>query len=639
MENDHYLRSESLEIRTCPQCGQAVRPQALYCQRCGRRLDGPLEPGAELAGGDYRIVRSMSKGGMGAVYLAQDRRAFDRLCVVKQMLEYYDPSDPDERLRAEERFQEEGRTLAALSHPGVPKIYAFFSENGRFYIVMEYIEGKDLESFVTHEDDEGNIVPAKRLPQEEVIRYIIQASGILEYLHSQKRPVVHQDIKPANLILESQLGLVRLVDFGTARSRFPAGAGSDSGSEAEIYGTDGYAPPEQYRGLPEPRSDVFALAATAYHLLTDDDPRDHPFEWLRLDTLPRELGLALERAFRTNPERRSTARELREALEALSTPSRTLEAFTFPGGAQIRSVGALPALCDDHWDAARSFLYNGDFSRWLGDINRLDLVVAAEGVIEGHKNHDAGLEAFLRQVDPGLPWPKIVSDPPTVDLGAIARDAALIREVVLVNQTRGYTLAQVGSSVQWIDVHPITLHLWAGRPVDLRVHVHAEDLPFRSQQRGLVTVEAEGLDPLEIPVTAQVSLVREGWRLTRRATAAALREAWRTLAAGWRVIGRVGSAIGRPLKAYDWLLWVIWLVLGLAIGVGAWRFPSTARAATQALAVAALEGWPDLALAALLGVVGPPFIASVLWLSFLVIVLVGGALWGAIRGAWRSFYR
>ena len=624
--------------RICPFCGQGVRPQARFCPRCGKRLEGRLAPGAELDGGNYRIVQSISKGGMGAVYLAQDRRAFDRLCVIKQMLEYYDPSDPEERLRAEQRFEEEGRTLAGLSHPGVPKIYAFFSENGRFYIVMEHIEGKDLESFVTHQDDQGQTVAAKRLPQEEVVRYTIQACRILEYLHSQPRPVVHQDVKPANLILESQLGLVRLVDFGTAHTRAPHGASAQNGSGNNIYGTDGYAPPEQYRGNPEPQSDVFALAATAYHLLTDDDPRDHPFKWLRLSTLPRELALALERAFRTNPEQRSTARELREALEALATPKRTLEAFTFPGGDQIRSVGALPALCDEHWDAARSFLYNGDFSRWLGDINRLDLVVAADGIVEQHANHDAGLEAFLRQVDPGLPQPRMVADPSVVDLGGIARDAALIRNVTVFNDRRGYVLAQVSSSEPWIDVHPATLHLWAGRPVDIRIHVHAEDLPFRSQQRGVVAVEAEGLDPIDIPVTAQVSLVREAWRLARRAVAAAAPESWRTMVAGWRIVGRVASAIGRPFAGRRWLLWVVWLVLGVAIGAGAWRFPSQARTVAQALVGVALDAWPDHGLVASFVILGPPFIVSALWLSFLVIVLVGGGFFGAVKGAWRSFF-
>lgn len=109
-------------------------------------MEARLAPGALLKGGDYRIVRSLTKGGMGAVYLAEDRRAFDRLCVIKQMLEYYDPGDSDERIRAQRRFEEEGRTLASLNHPGIPEIYAFFRENGRYYLVMEYIRGENLET-------------------------------------------------------------------------------------------------------------------------------------------------------------------------------------------------------------------------------------------------------------------------------------------------------------------------------------------------------------------------------------------------------------------------------------------------------------------------------------------------------------
>jgi serine/threonine protein kinase len=443
-------------------------------------------------------VRSISKGGMGAVYLAEDNRAFGRLCVVKQMLDYYDTSNPEECRRAEQRFQEEGRTLASLSYPGIPQMFAFFEEGGRYYLAMEYIQGDDLETFVTHEDEAGRIVTGRRLPREEVIRYTIQVCRILEYLHSRPRPVVHQDIKPANLILEGQLGEVRLVDFGTARVRIPANVELGDGKKSSVYGTDGYAPPEQYKGHPEPRSDVFALAATIYHLLTDDDPREHPFKWPRLVGLPRELGLALERALRNSPEQRSTAQELRQALEALSTPNRTLEAFTFPGGIQIRTVGSLPALSDEHWPAARDFLYNGDFQRWLRDINRHDLVLAADDIIKREANPDAGLETFLRVVDPGLPHPKLVVDQPAVDLGPIARESALIRKVTALNVSRGYTSATVSSSQPWLEIYPEQLDLWAGIPSDVRINVRAEDLPFRSEQRGVVTIQADGLDAIAV---------------------------------------------------------------------------------------------------------------------------------------------
>lgn len=602
-----------------------------------RTTEARLEPRFHLASGNYCIVRSLSKGGMGAVYLAEDRRAFERLCVVKQMIEYYDPADPEERHRARQRFEEEGRTLASLCHPGIPKIYAFFSENGLFYIVMEYIQGANLECFVTHEDGTGALVPRRPLPQEEIVRYVIQAGRILEYLHSQARPVVHQDIKPSNLVLEQELGYLRLVDFGTARAEIPTGALPGNGAKASIYGTEGYAAPEQYRGKPVPRSDVFALAATAYHLLTDDDPSKHPFQFPRLRDLSRDLASALERALRTNPEQRSTAAEFRQSLEALSTPRRTLEAFTFPGGDQIRSVAALPTLCDEHWDAARSFLYDGDFARWLRDINRLDLVAAADEIVKQWPNHDAGLEAFLHRVDPGLAHPKLVADLQTIDLGSVARESALLRRVTVLNSGRGYVLAHVSSSQPWLEVFPTTLHLWSGRPVDIRVNVHAEGLPFRRQQLGALRVEADGQTPIEIAVSARVSLLREAWRLCRRSLGAALPESWRGFRAGWRRLGRFARSANRAVSDHPWLIWALWLAIGALAGVGLYHVPDWALGAEVLGWTVRRPGeWLEYVAPVILA---PPAIVSSLWLTTVAVTLFGSALWGALRGAWRSLFR
>jgi len=622
----------------CPSCHAELRSQSRFCPKCGQLLEARLAPGALLKGGDYRIVRSLTKGGMGAVYLAQDRRAFDRLCVVKQMLEYYDPANPAERDRAQQRFEVEGRTLASLSHPGIPKIYAFFSENGRHYIVMEYIQGENLETFVTHENDRGEIVPAKRLPQEEIVRYAVQGCNILQYLHSQQRPVVHQDIKPGNLILESQLGLLRLVDFGTARAEIPRELPMGHSGKESVYGTDGYAPPEQYKGKPGPRSDVFALAATTYHLLTDDDPRDHPFKFPKLKNLPRELGLALERALRLEPEQRSSAKELGQALEALSTPRRTLETFTFPGGAQIRSVTALPALCDEHWDAARTFLYNGDFQRWLRDINRHDLAIAADETVARAQNHDTGLETFLHLVDDGLPKPKIVADPPNIALGKVARESALIRRVTALNITRGYTLASVTASQPWIEVFPSKLHLWAGIPVDIRINVRAEGLPFRSQQSGVVTVTPDGHEPLEIPVAAQVSLTREVWRIIRRALLGALPEAGRTISRACRFLWRATRTIARPFLAHPLLFWLLWLSSGAAcyMAIQNWQTLPLPASFIGILANIQNAGWES---AVALSALAPLMLVAAIWLALLIVALVGGGLFGALRGAWKSFFR
>lgn len=620
----------------CPSCGAPVRNIARFCPRCGYLLVKQLAPGTELSHGDYQIVRSISKGGMGAVYLAYDRRAFDRLCVVKEMLDYYDPGDPKDRRRARQRFEEEGRTLASLTHPGIPRIYAFVQEFGRYYIVMEHIEGENLASFISREGENGMIAPARRLHQEEVVRYVIQVCRILEYLHGRPRPVVHQDVKPANLILETLSGDVRLVDFGTARSRGHAEGDPGEDEEEGVYGTAGYAPPEQYRGKPVPRSDVFALAATAYHVLTDDDPEQHPFQWPALERLPRELALALERALRNKPENRSDARELRQALEAISTPQRTLEVFTFPGNAQIRTVGALPALADEHWDAARTFLYRGDFQRWLRDINRLDLVVIADQIVAREENRDLGLERFLQAVDPGLPDPKIEADPPEIDLGGVARVSALTQRVALQNTRRGYAYGSVATTESWLDVHPQRVHLWAGIPTYISIHVRAEDLPFRSQQQGTVTVSIGRDQPAaEIAVRARVSLVRETARILWRATSAAAPESWRRMRHVWRFHVRLYKRVEGPIGRHPWLFWLGWFLLSLSLGAALYFYPT--QAAGLPLIGPLLRvprGLPDIVPRAILG---PAVLFGVLWPAIVLLSLLIAALVGAIVGAWKSF--
>ncbi|MHB1357488.1 MAG: serine/threonine-protein kinase [Anaerolineae bacterium] len=621
---------------SCPDCHRDVRPQSRFCPYCGVLLARRLDTGSALNGGNYHIVRSLSKGGMGAVYLASDHRAFDRVCVIKQMLEYYDTSSTSEREHAQQRFEEEGRTLATLSHPGVPKIFAFFVEGGRFYIVMEYIKGANLESFVTHENERGDLeAPTKRLPREEVIRYTIQVCRILEYLHALSHPVVHQDIKPANIILEAHLGEVRLVDFGTARVELPADAVLDK-TRPSVYGTEGYAPPEQYKGHPVPRSDVYALAASAYHLMTDDDPRTHPFQFPRLERLPREVSIALERALRPDPNQRSSAVELLQALESQATPTRMLQAFTFPGGVQIRSVGALPALCDEHWDAARSFLYNGDFTRWLRDLNRLDLVVAVDGIVKGNSNHDAGLEQFVRTVDSGIAKPKMVTDPPAIELGSVARDAALSRNMILLNATRGYTQAQVSTDQSWLEVFPASAHLWSGKPVKIRVSIHAEGLPLRKAQSGNIKITLADQEPIIIPLRLQVSIVREVWRLTRRALAAAIPEAWRLASAGWLIYRRTMRFLLRPFKRFPWLVTVLWVLLSTGTWAVLYLLPDGLVIRLPWLALTHPSTWQQYVLPVALG---PPVVLLVIWATFLVFIIAGGALIGAIRGAWKSFTR
>ncbi len=303
----------------CSRCGKSNRLGASFCNDCGAALVTRLQNGQVLHG-QYTIIRLLGRGGMGAVYLARETIAkAQRQVVIKEMLDYFDPTDQQEEAKAQQRFETEASTLVTLNRPGIPipQIFNFFTEGGRNYIVMDYIEGKNLEQGLTHEDEDRKEIKGQPYGAEEVERWGIQVCKVLEYL-AQKN-VVHLDIKPANLILD-RTGDIWLVDFGTAKSqRAMQTTGQVGMQQTSVFGTAGYAPPEQYHGRVEPRTDVYALAATLYHLVTDDDPRTHPFLFPKLNRLPRHLANALSQATERDVSQRPTAAEFGRLLARKQT--------------------------------------------------------------------------------------------------------------------------------------------------------------------------------------------------------------------------------------------------------------------------------------------------------------------------------
>jgi serine/threonine protein kinase, bacterial len=172
------------------------------------------------------------------------------------------PSDAQERERALDRFEAEARTLGDLKHPGIPDLYAYFSEGGHNYLVMEYIEGPDLTHGLTREDgDTGQLVSGWALPGRcgpaDTPSRSVRSWNIWP---SATPPVVHNDIKPGNIIIDQNSGRAVLVDFGTAKTRYLRVPGQPDGTRASVYGTVGYAAPELFHGHSEPRSDVYSLA-------------------------------------------------------------------------------------------------------------------------------------------------------------------------------------------------------------------------------------------------------------------------------------------------------------------------------------------------------------------------------------------
>src|SRR3984957_16159332 len=219
--------------------------------------NGPLNPGKLLAG-RYLVEKMLGGGGMGGVYLARDQRLTNRPCAIKEMVDHF--IDPQQRLEANDYFAREADTLAQLKHQAIPAITDRFELANRHYLVMEYVEGRNLE--------EELAVRGEPLPEGLVIDIARQLCDVLIYLHGLVPPIIYRDMKPSNVMLNSN-GRVVLVDFGIARLFKAARKGT-------MIGTLGFAPPEQYQGLVDPRSDIYSLGATLHYVLTGRDPEKFP---------------------------------------------------------------------------------------------------------------------------------------------------------------------------------------------------------------------------------------------------------------------------------------------------------------------------------------------------------------------------
>ena len=506
----------------CPACGRPARVGAKVCGACGTSLlfsYKPLKPGQALAQGRYTVQRALSKGGMSAIYLAHDHDAFDRPVVIKAMLDYFNPHDIQEVQAAKARFLYEARTLATLRHPAIPHIFTYFADGPHNYIVMEYVEGRDLEQGLTHEDDTtGRLIPGQPYHAKDVLRWGVALCRVLDYLATrQPHPVVHHDIKPANALLDGSSDDIRLVDFGTARARLLMQPGAGVGlQKSSIFGTQGYAPPEQYGGQSEPRSDVYALAATLYHLLTDDDPRSHPFDFPHLKELG-TLGRILGGALHTDVRQRPAALALRQQLETLLVPTST-RAIQAPDGTNVTSEHELAAWCEQQWVQAAVWLYDNDklpqqIERFWGKnklANDLRWIVQVNA-----KDRDAGLDELIAQLDPhgfGMAQPQVSADRPLIDFGSLAADARGDRPLMLVNMGRRYVRAQLHLP-GWITAKDSVIRLLPGQPTTLTLTADMQRVSGGGKLRGQVLVRNGSTVLARVEAQVEVSRWRTLWRL------------------------------------------------------------------------------------------------------------------------------
>jgi len=224
-----------------------------------------LQPGDSLRE-RYTIIGLIGAGGMGTVYLADDNRLEGRRCAIKEIRLQPDLND-EVTQRVRQQFRKEASTLARLDHPGLPKVSDFFSIEARDYLVMDFVPGKNLLDISADARRESRF-----LKEETVLEWANQLCDTLTYLHTRRPPVLHRDIKPANIKLTPD-GFLKLVDFGLVKPLDPNDPNTLTGLQGA--GSLPYAPLEQYvdhLGHTDARSDLYALGATVYHLLTNETP-------------------------------------------------------------------------------------------------------------------------------------------------------------------------------------------------------------------------------------------------------------------------------------------------------------------------------------------------------------------------------
>jgi len=238
-----------------------------------------LKPGVRIKD-RYEIVGLIGSGGMGTVYLANDTVLEGRQTAIKEI--FLQPGLSDEVAQNfRKQFYKEASTLARLDHPGLPKVSDYFSNGEQDYLVMDYIPGLNLLEIANNARRD-----VKFLDQATVVEWIDQIANTLSYLHSQEPPVLHRDVKPANVKLTPD-GRLKLVDFGLVKPLDPNDPSTLTGLQGA--GSLPYAPLEQYvdhLGHTDARSDLYALGATMYHLVTGNPPASAQERFIVPESLP-----------------------------------------------------------------------------------------------------------------------------------------------------------------------------------------------------------------------------------------------------------------------------------------------------------------------------------------------------------------
>jgi len=292
----------------------------------------------------YQVLQTLGAGGFGNTFLAEDTYMPSRRpCVIKQLKPV--THDPQAYKLVQERFQREAAVLEELGEGNnqIPRLHAYFSEAGQFYLVQEWIEGDTL----TKKVEQGGT-----LSENEVKQILVSLLPVLDYVHSRR--MVHRDIKPDNIIIRKRDGLPVLIDFGAVKEAMNTMVNVPGNSaHSMVIGTPGFMSSEQAGGRPTYASDLYSLGLTAVFLLTgkmpqelETDARTGEFLWRQYaPDIHSNLAMVLEQAIRFNPrDRFATATAMLNALQSAAAPSEMATVAVSPGGVQQGRNGSTPPV-------------------------------------------------------------------------------------------------------------------------------------------------------------------------------------------------------------------------------------------------------------------------------------------------------
>ncbi len=322
---------------------------------------------------------------MGSVYRARDQHfpTVVKLVAVKEMI--IRTPDPLVRKTIVQNFEREANILATLNHPYIPRIYDYFTDGNRSYLTMEFINGKDLEAVISE--------TAGFLSEERVLKWAIELCEVLQYLHDHKPdPLIFRDMKPSNVMVNLQDHIV-LIDFGIAKP-------FQVGEKGTMIGTEGYSPPEQYRGEAGLLADIYAMGATLHHALTRRDPRlEPPFSFGERPirkinpAVSLELEAVVNTALQYNPEDRfKSIEEMKEALLAAGGQAGILNRVETKAPTAQSQGGIKPLWSFQCEDEVRGTPMYYDGSIYLGAYDHnLYCLNAADGAMKWKFATDGGV--------------------------------------------------------------------------------------------------------------------------------------------------------------------------------------------------------------------------------------------------------